>query len=413
MATLKIQNEIVGSNQAAQMRMFGFDATSYADVSEFIQSIPENDNRIDVRIHCDGGSVSEGWAIYDGLRATGKEITTIVDGKAASMATIIMMAAPKERRKAYENATILVHNPYIDGCAFEKLDAKRLRTLADDMEREQTRMLDLYVERCGCDRAELQALMDKDTPIKADTALQYGLIGEIMPPASAKGNDDMFNQIKNEKMDEKQEVKVSLLDKILGKLGFKDLDEAAAAIDVDGESKDETAADDVTGETAPETEAVAMELNTEEGGVLTVERENGEPQIGDKAQPDGEHKMPDGRVIVVVDGVITDIKTDDEEQEQADEQADETEALKAEIEQLRAELAEAKKMAKSKDDLRVLNAVKMAGGEAVLKKFASEYTPESRQRDGKGAKAKADEMGAPSPMRAEIEARKKGEYKKK
>jgi ATP-dependent Clp protease protease subunit len=157
-----------------------------------------------------------------------------------------------------------------------------------------------------------------------------------------------------------------------------------------------------------------MELNTAEGGVLTIERENGEPQIGDKAQPDGEHEMPDGRVIVVEDGVITDIKTPEEEvTEEQEQEEDETEALRKEVEELRAELEEARKMAKSKDDLRILNAVKMAGGEQALKCFASSYVPEVRKRDGKEAKDKAESMGEPSPMRLEIEARKKGEFKRK
>lgn len=400
MAILKIQSDIVNDSVAASMRMCGLNAISYNDVEEFIQSIPEDDNQIEVRIHCDGGSVSEGWAIYDGLRATGKEITAVVDGKAASMATIVMMAAPKERRKAYENATILVHNPYIQGSTYDVLTAEKLRNLADDMQTEQERMLDLYVERCGCDRQELQAIMDKDMPIKAQKALELGLIGEIMPPASAKGKEHSIN-IKRKVMEETKEVRVSLLDKILAKLGMKDLDEVEATIDeVDAECK------------ADEAEAVAMELNTEEGGTLTVERENGAPQVGDKAQPDGEHKMPDGRVIVVVDGVIEEIREPEKEEEEEPEE-DETEALRQEVERLKEELEESRKQAKTKDELRILNAVRMAGGEKVLKQFASGYVPDARVNDGKGAKAKADERGEYSPMRAEIDARKKGEWKKR
>ena len=408
MAILKIQYDIAQDETASEMRLMGFGAVTYNDVDDFVGNIPEDDGAIEVRLHCNGGSVSEGWAIYDKLRASGKEITAVVDGKAASMATVIMMAAPKERRYAYENATILVHNPYVWG-TYDHLTADNLQRMADNLHAEQERMLDLYVERCGCQREEMQRLMDESMPLTAAKALEVGLIGTIMPYASAKADDDSSINHKNkcEKAmeEERKEVKASLVDKLLAKFGLKDLDEVEDAIDsLDVESKE--------GEEV--VEPVAMELNTAEGGVLTIERENGEPQIGDKAQPDGEHEMPDGRVIVVENGVITDIKTPEEEvTEEQEQEEDETEALRKEVEELRAELEEARKMAKSKDDLRILNAVKMAGGEQALKCFASSYVPEVRKRDGKEAKDKAESIGEPSPMRLEIEARKKGEFKRK
>ena len=114
MATLKIYNYILREQDKAVARMWGdVEGTSFADIDSFCNAIPEGDNQIDIRLHCDGGSVTEGWAIYDRLRATGKEITATAEGNCASMATIILMAAPKERRRAYENAHICVHNPWM------------------------------------------------------------------------------------------------------------------------------------------------------------------------------------------------------------------------------------------------------------------------------------------------------------
>ncbi|WP_155809273.1 hypothetical protein [Prevotella corporis] len=55
--------------------------------------------------------------------------------------------------------------------------------------------------------------------------------------------------------DEKVEVKASLLDRALAKLGLKNIDELAKG----------------------------MDLSTSDGQTLTVEREEGEPQVGDKA----------------------------------------------------------------------------------------------------------------------------------
>ena len=115
MATLKIYSEIQSDTQKQCAQMWGMaGGISFTDVASFCENLPAEDDAIDVLIHCDGGDVLEGWGIYDRLRATGKEITTTVEGSAASMATVIMMAAPKERRKAYASAQILVHNPWID-----------------------------------------------------------------------------------------------------------------------------------------------------------------------------------------------------------------------------------------------------------------------------------------------------------
>lgn len=88
-------------------------------------------------------------------------------------------------------------------------------------------------------------------------------------------------------------------------------------------------------------QVVSMELTNAEGNTLTVERDEGEPQVGDTASPDGEHVMPDGKTIIVTDGVITEIKDPDELEE------DEVKALKARIEELETENASLKTNART------------------------------------------------------------------
>ena len=192
-------------------------------------------------------------------------------------------------------------------------------------------------------------------------------------------------------MEKKTEVKASLLDKILAKLGVKTLEEAEQAVE----------------EPQAKAEPKAMELNTADGQTLTVEREEGDPQVGDKASPDGTFEMPDGKTIVVEDGVITDIQTADNTDNNTDNEGGEggeggsasstdndtvaklqqqVAALKQQLNDTKAQLASAQKLAKSKEDMRILNAVKMAGGaEKVLAGFSSHYQPAQRQPSGKGA----------------------------
>ena len=396
MAKLRIYNDIDSQDNKFWYQWWGSDCVCFQDIDVFAASIPENDDTIDMRIFCNGGSVVEGWAIYDRLRQSGKKITCTVEGKAASMATIIMLAAPKESRKAYENAAFLLHNPYVPGWGLgDQLSAKDLKNLGEEMQMWQDKFVDAYVERCECDREEIQTLMDKDIFINTSEALRLGLISSTVAPISASASKRNIEQFINSKqqnpkaMEKKTEVKASLLDKILAKLGVKTLEEAEQAV----------------AEPQAKVEPKAMELNTADGQTLTVEREEGDPQVGDKASPDGTFEMPDGKTIVVEDGVITDIQTADDEEpdNEGGEGGDggsasstdndtvaklkqQVLALKQQLNDTKSQLAGAQKLAKSKEDMRILNAVKMAGGaEKVLAGFSSHYQPAQRQPSGKGA----------------------------
>lgn len=394
MATLKIFNDIQTENEKNAARFWGdAEGVCFKDIDEFCESIKPDDNKVDIQIHCDGGSVTEGWAIYDRLRAlSGKEITCTVVGNAASMATVILMAAPKERRKAYRDAHFLVHNPYI--CAWgldDTMTADQLQQKADDLRAEQDKILNLYVERCGCDRAEMQALMNENKYIDCDRAMEMGLIGSTIVPATAKANkqnNNIINHQNSKAMAEKKiEVKQSLLDKMLCKLGLKSVDDAAASL-------------------------LGMVLNTADGQTLTVEREEGAPKVGDKASPDGDFEMPDGSKITVKDGVITEITpasgngdngddaqkgdasggdgdgdgNDDDKDKQIAELQAKVDELTKENESLKEQLAASKD--KAKELSRVYNAVQMAGGEKALAKLSSNYHPKPRNVDGDHAKDK-------------------------
>ena len=393
MAVLNIYNDIQSEQEKAVTRMWGMEpGISFRDINEFCDSLPAEDKAIDVHIHCNGGDVLEGWAIYDRLRATGKEITTIVDGTAASMATVILMAAPKERRKAYANAQILVHNPWLDPAwvgSNGMATADDLGKAAANLKEQQDRILDLYVERCGCDREEMATLMAEDKFISVERAMELGMVGEVIAPISAKTKHSV-----NDK-------NMSVLDKVIAAV--------KSAFSAEEES-------------AP---VMAMELNTASGDTLRIEREDGTPAVGDVAEPDGEWLMPDNTTIVVENGVITEIRQPEEQVEEegdgqrGDEAAEEEERhddnleqengrLKERIAELEAQVAEltelleqARSNARTTEDLKVLNMVTMAGGyEKVAASIKSNYTPEKREP----VTSKAEEVTARNYLKERIEA---------
>lgn len=363
MAKLKIYNEITTEEESIYYQWDGMQTVCFKDVDTFCESIPEDDNVIDLRIFCDGGNVIEGWAIYDRLRATGKDISVIVEGKAASMATIIMMAAPKDKRKAYSNTIFKVHNPWIDGLYLHEVNANGLRKAADNLQREQDKMLDLYEERCECSREEMQALMDEDKWIGTDEAIRMGLIAEVIPPISAKANYVINKSMKNKK--NMVSVEQTWLDKVLSYFGKAKVEDVV----------------------------FGLSLTTTDGQTINVEREEGEPQVGDAASPDGTFTLEDGRIITIENGVITDIKsavsgtsegdggnggettaTDDD----VDALRSRVAELEAEVANLKSQLEESAKNAKSAEDKAILSAVKLAGGIKALDKLKSNYNPVQR-----------------------------------
>ena len=210
MAYLKIYSPIVNEENKAMTLFFsGVEGVSFQDIDEFISSIPENDNLIDMRLHCAGGDVIEGWAMVDKLRATGKEIRATIEGQCASMATVLLCAAPKENRRAYPHAQILIHDPYIPEYTLaDAYRAEDLEKIAADLRANTEKILDFYVERTGANREELAALMKDDKWIDTAEAQRLGFISEIIPPASAyagKGaaawpnNNQNKTSMKNEK----------------------------------------------------------------------------------------------------------------------------------------------------------------------------------------------------------------------
>lgn len=368
MARLKIYGDIVDSEENSFMQMWGIDnGVTFQTIDDFLSSISEDDKTIDIHIHCRGGNVIEGWAIYDALRHSGKEISATIDGECSSMATIVLLSAPKERRKAYTNAHFCIHNPsatmynldWSESLTADNIEkgAARLTKQAEQLRAEQDRILDLYVERTGTDRETLQSVMDKDVIYGMDKAIELGFISEILPPITAKRQTPKTqNNMHNDK--EEVQVKRGILDRILAKAGFKALEDV---------------------------KIVDMVVTAADGSELTIERESGDPQVGDSASPDGSFVMEDGTTIVVSDGVITEIippveaKTDEEF---AALEA-ELEALKAENEQLKADkaaleerisdlesqLGESDAKAKTEEESAILAKVNHAGGVAWLDKI--------------------------------------------
>lgn len=359
------------------MRYMGFDGVSFNSIDDFIDSIPETDDTIDMRINSPGGVVPEGWAIIDKLRATGKKIIATIEGDAASMAAIVLLAASE--RKAYKHARLLIHDAYFPeytlAGAYRKED---LEKLAASLDEDNQRALDFMVERTGADRDTLASLMKEDKFIDMEQAKELGFIHEILEPASAIVTPKTWKRPETNSstdMDNKKTIASA----------FKAFAEALGLYVKMGD--------------APAPAPAGYVLTAQDGTEITIDKPEGEgPAVGDAASPDGEFLMPDGTTIVVADGVVTEIR----DAEPKPEPSPDDEAHKAEIEAKDAEIASLQERIKtleanqmSDDQKAIVAKVEKAGGVAWLDKtLQSNYKPAQRQRNAQTVEPKASQIAS-------------------
>lgn len=369
---LYINRDIAADADKMRYWLSGDDAVSYTDIAGALAYMGEyfpDDNRIDLEIHSCGGDCVEGYAIYDALRASGKEISACVVGQCASMASVILLAAPAERRTMYEHAQLLIHEPYYPAGLQGAQTLDKLEAARESLESEKARMLAVYVERTGASEAALLEQIADGGWFGAERALELGFVSSIVPAASASVNDEpriSTTQTQNKQTMEKE--KKSAIASAFAALGK------------------------ALGLASEEPAAAGMVITDVNGTEIDIDREEGEPQVGDTTNAaDGEYVLEDGRTLVVKDGTITEIreaepdekpdededttgKTDDEDEDK-DEETDEDEdeekkQMRAEIESLKQQLADAQAAATSENDKAVLEAIAKVGGFEAVKACA-------------------------------------------
>lgn len=128
-----------------------------------------------VRINSGGGDVFAAVAIYNQLKTYGGKVTTRIDGLAASAATIIACAG--EQVIMPSNALFMIHNPAM--FAFGGYDANEMRECAEQLDIVKQTIVNTYLTRSSLSKEELCQMMDDETWMTADEALDYGFVDTI------------------------------------------------------------------------------------------------------------------------------------------------------------------------------------------------------------------------------------------
>lgn len=140
--------------------------------AEKLGEIPDGQT-IELHINSNGGSVKEGVAIYNLLKQKQNHKVGIVDGVAHSVAFLILQAC--EERKMCLGTTALIHNMWMT-CSG---NAAQLRKYADDLDDMMEANRQVFMERAVITEEELKGLMEVETYLTPDKALEYGLIDEV------------------------------------------------------------------------------------------------------------------------------------------------------------------------------------------------------------------------------------------
>lgn len=125
-------------------------------------------DEIEVHINSYGGEVAEGLAIYNALRGHTARVKTVCDGLACSIASVIFMAG--DERVMRKASLLMIHNAW----AYGEGNAAELRKQADDLDAITEASKVAYLSRISIDADELTALMDAETWIAPERAVEMG-----------------------------------------------------------------------------------------------------------------------------------------------------------------------------------------------------------------------------------------------
>lgn len=143
-------------------KQFKADLDALGDVSE-----------IKVYINSGGGDVFAGQAIHSMLKRHKAKITVYVDGLAASIASVVAMAGDTVIMP--RNAMMMVHDPWTIAIG----NAKEFRKLADDLEKIGESIVAAYEAKTGMDRDKIVELLDAETWLTAEEAVEMGFADEL------------------------------------------------------------------------------------------------------------------------------------------------------------------------------------------------------------------------------------------
>lgn len=146
----------------------GISAKSFLDEMKSVKDAEQ----LNIYINSAGGDVFDGLTIYNQIKRHPGKKHVEIDGIAASIASVIAMAADPGELHMAENAMMMIHNPWgmVMGYADE------MRSYAETLDKVRESILSTYATREGVDQGAVSDLMDAETWLNAAEAAELGLV---------------------------------------------------------------------------------------------------------------------------------------------------------------------------------------------------------------------------------------------
>ena len=131
---------------------------------------------IQIYINSPGGSVYAGLGIYDTMQFIKPDVATICTGMAASMGAVLLGAGEKGKRSGLPHSRVMIHQPLggAQGQASDiEITAREILTLKKEL-------YEIIAKHSGQTYEKIEEDSDRDYWMKADKALEYGMIDEIL-----------------------------------------------------------------------------------------------------------------------------------------------------------------------------------------------------------------------------------------
>lgn len=180
---LSFAEQMADAKMLQRRKIFISEAITAKSAKKFISDLLALDSDkpgepITLYLNSPGGEVNSGFAIYDTIRFIQSPVTIVNTGLCASIATVINVAAKKDRRVTMPNAKFLIHQPLIPGQVYGQ--ASDLEITAREILKTREKINKLLSKETGTALEKVAKDTVRDYWMNAQEAVEYGLVSKIV-----------------------------------------------------------------------------------------------------------------------------------------------------------------------------------------------------------------------------------------